>query len=58
MTCGSCGGKRKDVDYVITFKHDGSKVTVSSLPEARILRAQSPSGGTIEPVARKTNSGK
>jgi hypothetical protein len=53
MACGSCGGgRRQNVDYVITFKHDGSKVTVSNLSEARILRAQSPSGGTIEPVPR------
>lgn len=55
MACGSCGGRpRQDVDYVITFKHDGSQVTVSSRVEADILRAQSPKGGTIEMVARTT----
>lgn len=50
---GCCGNKQAQVDYVITFKHDGSKKTVSSLSEARMERAASPQGGTIEAVPRK-----
>lgn len=41
------------MDYVVTFKHDGSEATVSTHAEARILAAQSPKGGSIRTVPRK-----
>jgi hypothetical protein len=52
MAC-ACNGKKQNVDYVITYKHDGSTETVSSLPEARIKLQRSPQGGTHKAVARK-----
>lgn len=36
---GCCGAKQAQVDYEVTFK-DGSKQTVGSMPEARILLAK------------------
>jgi hypothetical protein len=50
---GCCGAQSQPVDYLVTFKHDGSQVTVSSLQEARLLLASSPKGGTKVPVPRK-----
>lgn len=52
MACGSCGGRAKNVNYKVTFKHDGSTVTLSSLPEVRIALANSPQGGTYEAVRK------
>lgn len=51
-----CGNKQAHVDYEITFKHDGSKLTVSSLPEVRGQLAASPQGGTYKAVPRKPSS--
>lgn len=51
---GCCGAQSQPVDYLVTFKHDGSQVTVSSLQEARLLLNSSPKGGTKVPVPRKT----
>lgn len=47
-----CGNKQTQTDYKITFKHDGTTKIVSSLSEARMERAASPQGGTIEAVPR------
>lgn len=53
MAC-ACGGKKQNVDYLITYKHDGSTERVSSIPEARMKTAKSPRGGTYKPVPRTT----
>jgi|RhiMetdeSRZDD1v2_1073273.scaffolds.fasta_scaffold4473174_1 hypothetical protein len=47
-----CGARQAQTDYKITFKHDGSTKVVSTLQEARMERAASPQGGTIEAVPR------
>ena len=52
MGC-NCGGKKQNVDYLITFRHDGSVRTVSSLPDVRRALSESPSGGTYKAVPRK-----
>lgn len=52
MACGSCGSRRQGVEYVITYRHDGSKETVSSLAEARLKLAQSPQGGSHKAVPK------
>lgn len=41
---GCCGAKQASVDYEVTFK-DGSKATVSSMPEARILLSKDQTTG-------------
>lgn len=51
--CGSCGGgARKNVQYEITYRHDGSKEIVDTLAEANIRIAQSPQGGVRRAVAK------
>lgn len=50
---GCCGAQSQPVDYLVTFKHDGSQITVSSLQEARMKLAASPQGGTKVAVPRK-----
>lgn len=52
MGC-NCGGKRQNVEYVVTFKHDGSTATVSSISEVRMLLARSPKGGNYRAVTKK-----
>lgn len=51
MGC-NCGGKKQNVDYVVTFKHDGSQVTVGSLAEVRMQLAKSAKGGTYRSVPK------
>lgn len=53
MACGSCGGgARKNVQYEITYRHDGSKEVVDTLAEANIRIAQSPKGGVRRAVPK------
>lgn len=52
MACGSCRGKKQNVDYEVTFRHDGSKVTLGSLSEVRFALAKSPQGGTYKAVPK------
>lgn len=47
-----CGAKQGQVDYEITFKHDGSTLVVASLSDVRIKLAASPKGGTYRAVPR------
>lgn len=48
MPCGSCGGKRRDVEYVVTFADGSPQRTFASHAEARIAAAQSAKGGKID----------
>lgn len=60
MACGSCGGKKQNVDYEVTFR-DGSTKVVDSLPAVRMAinsdTSVDPDGRrkvpTYKPVPRK-----
>ena len=50
----SCCGNRTNpnVEYEITYKHDGSKERVATLEEVRMKLAASPQGGVRRAVAK------
>lgn len=50
----SCCGNRTNpnVEYEITYKHDGSKERVATLSEATMKLAASPKGGIKRAVAK------
>lgn len=52
MACGSCGGgKRRDHEYLITYKKDGRQERVATLGEAR-LKLELNGGGSKELVPK------
>lgn len=52
MACGSCAGKRSNVEYEVVFK-DGSTQRVATVGEARILAAQDAS---VDPSGRRRSA--
>ena len=50
----SCCGNRTNpnVEYEITYRHDGSKERVATLSEAKMKLAASPQGGERKVVAK------
>lgn len=50
----SCCGNRTNpnVEYEITYRHDGSTERVATLPEATMKLAASPQGGSKRVVAK------
>ncbi|HKY44536.1 MAG TPA: hypothetical protein VJM50_15715 [Pyrinomonadaceae bacterium] len=51
MACGSCGGKRQNVEYEVTYR-DGSTDTFDSLQKVRIAMAKDTSTGRPSPSYR------
>jgi len=51
MACGSCGGKKQNQAWKLTFRDGTPSRTVETLTEARMLLAKH-GGGTKELVAK------
>jgi len=51
MACGSCGGKRANTEYEVTFR-DGSTTRVKSMAEVRLKIAADTTVGSRAPSHR------
>jgi hypothetical protein len=49
MACGSCGGRKSDTEYEVTFR-DGSKKRVATAGEARIAARSDTTEGNRVPT--------
>lgn len=59
MACSACGGKqRADMEWLITYNHDGSTERVATVGEARLKLSKSRKGGTkvMVPKARRAGA--